>query len=670
LRSARIVPLTLRVRPKIGETAPSLAARLAARHRDTDLDAFCRELGLNLTALSLGRGVERLTALAGIDEVSRPVIDARNRTVLIGHALVSLGDWSRSGGRHCPSCLREDTLVARAAGRRPEVDIHRRASWDVASVTHCPTHGHALTATCGHCGASPAWGDLPGRCKACGGGLATVRSSPRSSQARFSDYAAARIEGRPTDVPLLDGLELKDVVLHMERLGLVITTPPGARKPRKVAGAASVLREAAFGSLDDWPAALDRAFDHALAQARESSAPAGLIGTYGWFYEDWAARLDTVTAFGSAVRTAMRAHAVRHGVVAPGETVLLAGPTIRPGGLTRVARRLGWGYERTRREAARRGAIPPGSRRGVGVSISEACVAEIERDHVAMVTVREASCILGIGKSQCAGIIASGLLGEPGLGPPLRVSRAACAGFAARLATGARRLDRIPQGSTPLPRACQAAGVTLTRACLRIVAGEVGIGGVVGEGTSLAHLVVEPGTLGVRRSDGTFSIAQAAAELGLHHEAARFLARRGLLATADGKPGRIASPGLERFRASYMTGGEAAALLSTSPKACLRRLRERSVIPVAAPPECRQVVYRRRDVETAFRRVLGPAASDGSGMDGQPIERSRRRQGRRGIPAEAPPGQVQARAGLLPIRAPRRAGRCGDVPRVRSRGRP
>lgn len=665
-----IAPLALRVRPKAEETAPSLIARLAARHRDRDLEAFCREHGLNLKSLALGHGIDRLVMLARVDGISRPKIDIRSRTVRIGHAVVALGDWSGNGDRYCPFCLRDDTRAAWAAGRQPAVDIHRRPCWDVASVTHCRRHAAALIAACPHCKVGSAWGHIPGECDSCGRSLAAVRPPGRHEEARFSDYATARIAGQPTEVRLLDGLSLKDAAFHAERLGLVITEPLSAQKPRRIAGTAASLREAGFRSLDEWPSVLDGALDRAVAEAREQSAPAGLIGTYGWAYEHWAARLDPGSAFGSAVRTAMRAHALRHGVVALRESALSASPSVRPPGLTGAARRLGWGYERTRREAARRGAIPPGSRRGVGVWITEADVAGIERDHAGMLTVMEASRLLGVGKAQTARIIAAGLLGEPGQGFPMRVHRAACVGLMTELTAGIERLECLPQAAVPLPRACQADGVCLHQACRRILAGEVKVIGFVADGTSLAHLIVEAGILKLPYEDGTLSIVQAASALGLHYEVARFLVRRGLLSTTAGKPGRIDHPGLQRFRTTYMTGVEAAALFAISPKACLQQLGERRVAPVAGPPECRQVIYHRRDVEAAFHINTRPATPCETGSDGPLIERSRRRQGRRGARTEAAPREVQARARLQPVRPARREGRSEDLPGIRSRGRP
>ncbi len=51
-------------------------------------------------------------------------------------------------------------------------------------------------------------------------------------------------------------------------------------------------------------------------------------------------------------------------------------------------------------------------------------------------------------------------------------------------------------------------------------------------------------------------------------------------------------------------------MFGTSPKAVVSRLGRLSVVPVAAPPACRQVIFRRADVETAFHAVPGPAATD------------------------------------------------------------
>ncbi|MGY2051821.1 TniQ family protein [Methylobacterium sp. JK268] len=608
-----VEPLALRVRPKPHEGGASLLARLAARHRDGDLAAFCREHGLSLRKLGFGRGVDRLAMLAGVDAadllLASPRIDARARSVRIGHAVVGLADWSRDGGRFCAHCVREDVLLALAAGRDPAVDIHRRMWWDVSSVTRCPTHGTRLGAACPCCDTGLAWGGIPGRCGRCGCGLAASRAPDLQGHSGFSEYAAARLAGWPTDVPLLDGMDLKDAVPQMERLGLVITAPSSALKPRRDAATAADIREVAFRALASWPTAFEAALDRGLSRSRGERTRAGLTGAYGWAYEHWAAKLPHASAFGSAVRSTMRAHAIRHGVISDREGALLAAPSPRASGITGAARSMGWGFVRAKREAARRGLVPLGARRGVGIRISSQEVAAILRDQAEFVGIVEASHLLGIGKVQAGRIVAAGLLGASEA-KPTRIRREACEDLVRRLAAGANRLETPPGGILPLPVACQAAGVPLDRACRCILAGDVSPFGVVGDGKTLAQVLVDPKALKAGRSDGTLSIEQAATELRLHHEAARHLARAGLLGRRCGAATRVDRAGLARFRAAYVTGSEAAAMVGTSPKAVVSRLGRLSIIPVAAPPACRQVIFRRTDVETAIHAFLGPAATD------------------------------------------------------------
>lgn len=610
-----VMPLALRVRPKPYEGAASLLARLAARYGDTDLTAFCRENGLDRRSLSLGHGVDRLAALARVDaaELMRasPRVYARARTVRIGHAVIGRADWTREGTRYCPHCVRDDALVARKAGRVPAVDIHRRLWWDVRPVTRCPTHGTALAKACPRCGADPAWGVTPGTCGACGRGLAATRPPSARGQTGFSEYVAARLAGWPVDVPLLDGMELRAAVAQMELLGLAVTCRLSAAKPRRIEYAASGLSEAGFEALGRWPGSLDVALDRHLSHARQGSTGAGLIGAYGWVYEHWAAKLDPASAFGVAVRSAVRDHAVRHAVISEREDALLAGPSRRGPGLTGTARALGWGYERTRREVSRRGLIPRGSRRGVSIRISPPEVEAILLDRADLVGIREVSRLLDIGKTQAARVVAAGLLGVPETNPA-RVRRAACAELVRRLGAGATRAGKATPLDLPLPRACQAAGVPVDEACRRILEGGLAVLCLPGRVATLPDLFVNPAALRPPRSGDTVGVTRAAAALGLHPEAARHLARRGLLGRRCGVATRVDGPGLARFRTAYMTGSEAAALFGTSPRAVVSRLGRLSIAPVAAPPACRQVIYRRDDVETAYRTA---AAAEAPGVE-------------------------------------------------------
>ncbi|MEE8627069.1 MULTISPECIES: TniQ family protein [Methylobacterium] len=608
-----VEPLALRVRPKPYEGGASLLGRLAARHRDGDLAAFCHEHGLSLRKLGFGRGVERLAMLARVDAtdllLSSPKVDARSRSVRIGHTVVGLADWSKDGGRYCPHCVREDVLLARAAGRDAAVDVHRRLWWDVLSVTRCPTHGTGLSAGCPRCGARPAWGCAPGRCRLCGCSLAAPRPPDPRGPAGFSEYAAARLAGWPTDVPLFGEMDLREAVPQMERLGLVITGPLSALKPRRDAAAAAEIREVAFRALVSWPTQFVAALDRGLARSRDGGTGTGLTGTYGWAYEHWAAKLEHASVFGSAVRSAMRGHAIKHGVISDREGALLSTPSPRDPGISGAARSMGWSFARIKREASRRGLVPRGARRGVGIRISSQEVSTILREQAELVGIDEASRLLGIGKSQAGRIAAAGLLG-PSEAKPTRIRREACEDLVRRLAAGANRLETRPDGILPLPAACQAAGVPLDHACRRILAGDVSPAGVVGDARTLAQVLVDPKALKPGRPDGNVSIEQAAAELRLHYQAARHLARVGLLGRRCGSATRVDRAGLARFRDAYVTGSEAAAMFGTSPKAVVSRLGRLSVVPVAAPPACRQVIFRRADVETAFHAVPGPAATD------------------------------------------------------------
>ncbi len=292
--------------------------------------------------------------------------------------------------------------------------------------------------------------------------------SAGSSGARgLFEYAAARLAGWPTDVPLFGEMDLREAVPQMERLGLVITGPLSALKPRRDAAAAAEIREVAFRALASWPTQFVAALDRGLARSRDGGTGTGLTGTYGWAYEHGRRSSNMPRFFGSAVRSAMRGHAIKHGVISDREGALLSTPSPRDPGISGAARSMGWSFARIKREASRRGLVPRGARRGVGIRISSQEVSTILREQAELVGIDEASRLLGIGKSQAGRIAAAGLLG-PSEAKPTRIRREACEDLVRRLAAGANRLETRPDGILPLPAACQAAGVPLDHACRRI----------------------------------------------------------------------------------------------------------------------------------------------------------------------------------------------------------
>lgn len=598
----RLDRFLLRVRAKEGETATSLLARLAARHRDEDLAAFARDGGLTLRALALGHGVERLARMAGIDEAallrSAPKADPRARRVALGHGVVALGDWTSAGLRYCEHCVASDRTEARAAGRDPATEAYRRFWWDIGSVDRCPDHHVRLVASCRRCGEPRAWGNVPGACRSCGASLGRRTGSPRPEAAAFERYVVDRLLGETTSLPLADDLEVTDVVAQVGRLGLAVTAGLSRFKPRRSALTPDV-RAAGFAALLEWPRAFEGALDRLVAQARLSDARPGLIGTYGWVYEHWAAGLDPAVAFGAAVRRCLRAHAVRYRVIPENEPAL-DGPPLPATTITGAARALGWGFARTRKVAHRRGLVPDGARRGVAIPLHPGAPEILREGEDGCITISEAGRLLGVGKTQAGRLTAAGLLGEVAPGRGAKIRRGACEALITRLLAQSRRANVDAMRRLPLPRACQAYGISLDAACARILAGELAVeGGVPGRGLA-GILVAEAAIRRPTRADG-LTIAEAARSLDLHHEAARHLVRRKLLATVgEGNKRRVDPNAIGVFRAAFVTGADLARSAGVSPRAMADRLRARGIAPIAGPPDCRQTIFCR----SAARAVL------------------------------------------------------------------
>jgi hypothetical protein len=601
-------PLPLRVRAKPHETPASLLDRLAARHGDVDPAAFGRSFGVDRTALSFGRGVSRLLSLAGFAPdaprlcVARP--DARTRTVALGSGIVALGDWGAHGGRYCPACVAEDRRTARDAGRIPEAETHRRFWWDLGSLAHCPAHGLELRAACPSCGCPAAWGGMPGRCRAC---LAVLGRVPATAveASPFSVYLHARLLGASTDMALLDTLSVKDVVGQVARMGMTAAAPPGRFKPRDGNVDLHAMRSAGFAIFEAWPGAFYQALDrHLRAEVKPLAHTAGMIAAYGWVYEHWIEPLDPATSFGRSLRSTLRHHAVGNGVIPETDPVLNEG---RPGNrttLTEAARILGWGFERTRREAGRHGQVPIGARRGVGIRVDLEKLRQQEPGAGGMSLTRLGSR-LGIGKVQAGRLVASGLLGSPGRHDRRVATPDECDAFISKVIAGLPRLSVLTPGASTLSAACRSRQIPIETACRLILAGVLRPLGVVGPAPKLSDIAVLPDTLPrpPRPGEALASIEDAARALRLHHETVRHLAGRGLIRKVGrGRKGGMSQDEIRAFRHAHLSGTEAAERMGTSPRSAARRLLSAGIGPVAAPPRCRQYVFRREDVERVLEQ--------------------------------------------------------------------
>ena len=159
-----------------------------------------------------------------------------------------------------------------------------------------------------------------------------------------------------------------------------------------------------------------------------------------------------------------------------------------------------------------------------------------------------------------------------------------------------------PAGASPLPVSAVAAAVPMSRVvemlaqnCIPAWRGSQGVG--------LSAIVVRTADLcPLRAHTGGFTGVAAARALGLHQDCVRALIRDGTL--ARGSDGLIAGATLERFRATYVVGGDLARGMSCSPVRLIAKLAETGVKPAWPLSTHRQAIFRRSDLSMADRILL------------------------------------------------------------------
>jgi hypothetical protein len=209
--------------------------------------------------------------------------------------------------------------------------------------------------------------------------------------------------------------------------------------------------------------------------------------------------------------------------------------------------------------------------------------------------VQSLSEYLAIGRTQTRRLISAGIFGHPA-----PVPRQAADALLETLSKGAPA-KFAAAGTAPLPEACRTARCAIDVAVGGIVSGKLAVSGFKkGRGfVGIFVCVSDLRQLG-KNSRGAMTIEDAARLLDVKWEALRGLVRLRLIRT--GRKG-ITPAAVDAFRRDFVAGARLAQAAGVRPRTLMKALSEAGTIPVAAPPRCRQVFYRRTDVVRA--RGLG-----------------------------------------------------------------
>lgn len=216
--------LPLTVEPIIGESATSLASRLAWRNGAPRLITFCSDLGIDHRGLTNGAEAEihRVAALAGQDP--EPLLFWTPRLVepgwfQLGQERIKFTALSRTRTWACPLCLAECPADTPLHTGHP-------GPWQLDSIRSCARHGCALVPM----PTAPSNKDVFDFARIVERYAPAAPAHVAEPHMALEHYLIARIAGENPGGGWLDGLPLHVAAQTSENLGILMTLGPDVRR--------------------------------------------------------------------------------------------------------------------------------------------------------------------------------------------------------------------------------------------------------------------------------------------------------------------------------------------------------------------------------------------------------------------------------------------------------
>lgn len=304
------------------EMPTSLLSRLSRYHKASSVRSFCTDLGLAFQPIVDGdsTAIEQLAVLSGasFDTLKSHAYRATDAGWTLRGEKFIKSSLQRGVPRVCPECVSLDTA---GAGRIPAAALpYGRAIWPILHIRACPVHELRLITPHPFAKAQQAH-DFAGLLEPHLDEIERLaKTSPRISPSALEAYLIARLEGRRSDHPFLDGLDFSAAAQMCEVIGAV-----------HIRG-----RKVAFRSLSDeqWQAAGAAGFaiasqgeeairkwlaDQQLTYPYTRSANEGPQAVFGRFYT-WLAFSAPHSSF-DAIRELVRTHAIETMPLGPDDLV-------------------------------------------------------------------------------------------------------------------------------------------------------------------------------------------------------------------------------------------------------------------------------------------------------------------------------------------------------------
>lgn len=556
--------------------------RVAQAHGISDLYEILLQVGIPWFEIAQGKHVEIVAAALVLDMSALEFDTASRRSgeILLRGQQLHPRHWSvHSGRKFCPRCLAGD--LQKSGDRLPRQ--WHRAWWDVEALTLCPEHAVRLASRCLECDASLDFRFTHiGRCPR-GHDLSKQRSVA-VRDISGTRYIAGRLGAIPrVDCSILDAAALGDAIEAMMLLGKVASA---IRKPEPTGSPERhEILNSGFEILAGWPDKFDEISTRLLTASEVGLGRWGAAAAYGMLHSGIAELRDGPMA--ATLKDRLARHAAQNGVSVSRTVFGRLSASAALCSVSDAAGRLGMSYERTKDELERRGLISGRTRRGTPIMVRSALIESIAAEKNEIIGVADAAKRLWIGRGQTRSLISEGLLGDE-----MPLPAQAVDDLITKVAKNAPpRFDR--KICAPLANACRAARCRLELAVTAIIDRRLRVVGFAAErGLQGVYVSVpELREIGKIRK-GSVTINDAARLLGVKWETARDLVDRKLLRSTEAGIERGA---IDAFAREFVSGSDLASVAGVRPRTLMKQLSDAGIEPVASPPQCRQVFYRRSD---------------------------------------------------------------------------
>ncbi|WP_442754277.1 TniQ family protein [Methylocystis sp. JAN1] len=546
----------------------------------------------------------------GVDAVraASPRVDPKGVSIL--GEVFARDQFSVLNRRWCPACLQEDP--------------YHRVWWDTPYVSACPDHGIRIVEDCG-CRTPPRWRrSLPTSCVR----GHDFRKSPREPAPQWeialSRYVRDRLLGapRPGDA-LLDSLPtIGDAISALDRLGEAsLGERDGLMKLRRRIGRAAVAAEG-YRIMAGFPQEFDALLDRLVA-ASGSRMPArqwGVEKAYGELHL-WIRDIHQATAFGDALRDAMRRHALANVLIKTGHAVAGGAVFNIPGvDMTTAAEMAGVTFERFRRIATAVGLLPKSSLRGRPARLDPQAVTDFAARLKGHKTRQEIAGELGIAPHVAATLIEAGILPTIVPGKSDRENRlniwllpeTAAYDLLTELTPGDAPAGAPGADFIPIPLAARNVRAPLATILRLVIDGVLAVRAVDADAVGLTRLLVSRSDVRIatrRAKVPGLTMTEAAKAIGLHPEAMPKLIDDGFIESRRiGRIRTVSREQVDAFKAAYATTAQLAGAFGLHEgRSLMGILADAGVRPVCARPRFRQVIYRRADAEAALAAYVAKA---------------------------------------------------------------